>query len=171
LEKIISERTGAKMTLPEHFASEVIIELLKILPMTFVAGIVAYIAWQQHITSKQQLKAILRPPRLQVYESVKRFLVRIIQKHNVEDEDLRQFLVDTKEAPFAFHKNKGIKVLLDTIYVKAVNFQYLQKCLKNPNKFRKTREQILTEQNEEWDWLHEQNKSCDENFQKYLGFE
>ncbi len=57
------------MTSPEHFASEVIIELLKILPMTIVAGIVAYVAWQQWQINQNRLKMELFDRRYEIYES------------------------------------------------------------------------------------------------------
>jgi hypothetical protein len=56
------------MTLPEHFVAEVIIELLKILPTAIIAGIVAYVAWQQWRTNKRTLDLALFDRRLRVWE-------------------------------------------------------------------------------------------------------
>jgi len=138
--------------------------------LTIVIGaFVSFVAYQQYKVSQRQLKSSLRPARLQVYESVKQFLARIMQKGNADDEDLLWFLRATKEAPFIFFQDKAIKTFLDTIHDKACDLNHLVRCIHNPNiQPRKTSEELYEEKHEVWGWLREQNKSCDEKFQKCI---
>jgi hypothetical protein len=136
-----------------------------------IGAFVAFVAYQQYKISQRQLKASLRPARLQVYEGVKQFLALIMQKGNMEDEDYLQFLRATKEADFIFLQDKAIKTFLDTIAEKACKLRYIVECINNPNSHpKKTQDELYEEKHEVWGWLCEQNKSCDEIFQKYLGF-
>ena len=138
-------------------------------PLTAIFAV--YIACQQHKTSQRQLKASLRPARLQVYEGVKQFLALIMQKGNAEDGDLLQFLRATREAPFVFFQDKAIEVFLDTIHDKACDLSYLVMSINKPNiQPEKTQDKLFEEKHEVWGWLRKQNKSCDEKFRKYLGF-
>jgi hypothetical protein len=101
-------------------------------PITLIiAGIVAYIAWQQHIINREKLRLELFDRRFAVYNALKELLQTITRSASVSVEDLNQFKIAASDAEFLF--DDEIALYLKRVFDNAVDFNCVKKELDNPN--------------------------------------
>lgn len=98
------------MTLPENFTAEVIIEMLRILPTTIIAGIVAYVAFQQWRTNKKQgeinqnrFNLELFEKRYEVFAAFSEFVkIVLLERYKFCDEAFHSYMMDIGSFDFVF---------------------------------------------------------------------
>ena len=79
---------------------DVLIELLKVIPITIVGAITLYVAWQQWQTNQQRLRLELYDRRLRIYNEVRSFIA--VALNDMQTDNYLAFSHATREADFLF---------------------------------------------------------------------
>jgi len=131
-----------------------------------IAGVVAYIAYQQHKTNRDRLRLDLYDRRLEVFEGLMVLLSIIFQKGMCNDQERDQFQRATVEGNFLF--NKDIANYLDTIQKKALELGTIRAVLNLPG--GEKRDQTVEKERQLFDWFTDQFEVSKEKFARYLSF-
>lgn len=141
--------------------------ILQALLTPTIAGVVAYVAYQQWKTNTDKLKLDLYDRRLRVCQSTMGFLAGILQRAAVDHEDVVKFIRETAEGYFLFDKEI---------------FDYLCTLQENAGGLRETsesltglpvgeeRNKMVEKERRLIDWFVEQVGVAPEKFKKYLTF-
>jgi hypothetical protein len=138
-------------------------ELVKVLSACLtpvIAVVTAYIAWQQHKTNQNQFRWALFERRMKVFNATGELIATVLRKSRTEDDDLKQFLMATREREFLF--GSDIATYLDTVYNKAVE---LQPPVEAGN------EQAQQQRTAKVMWFKGQMEEAKKQFGKYMSFE
>jgi len=133
-----------------------------------IAGVVAYIAYQQHKTNRDKLRLDLYNKRYEVFRSLMILLARILQQGNIQYEQVKEFSRATKEVVFLF--DEGIETYLETIRKTALDLWTAEETMK-PLPVGKERSAKAAEVSELLNWFIKQHKVAVDKFGKYLKFE
>ena len=93
--------------------------------MFLTAVSAAYIAWQQHRTSKLQYRAYLFGQRMQVFLSARSFMDDVCRDASTSAQRLIQFRRETAGAEFLFGDDREVLGCLDEIYNAGVELEGL----------------------------------------------
>ena len=85
--------------------ADILIEVLKVTPVTIVGVIALYVAWQQWKTNQQRLRHELYDRRLRIYTEVRKFIS--VALNDMQVETLFEFSRATAEADFLFGPDTG----------------------------------------------------------------
>src|SRR5260221_11494917 len=88
------------------------------------------IAWQQWQTNRNQLRLALHKERFEIYNAAMQFIALVVQKGDVSQDAVKNFLVNTKRARFLF--NQKIQEYLDNLYKEAVAVYTGQVIIEHP---------------------------------------
>jgi hypothetical protein len=124
-----------------------------------IAVIATYIAWQQYMTNKNQLRLALFERRLEIFDSTGELIATVLQQGKIEDGDLMKFLRKTREDEFLF--GPDIASYLHELYGKAVDIYSLEGALDEEP--RKQRVAALK-------WFSGQGDEAKRKFGRYLAF-
>lgn len=148
------------------------VQIFSALVAPTTAGIVTYIAYQQHKVNKQKLGFELYDRRLRVYEQVKDFIWIVLHKADVTDEQLSVFRNNTIEADFLFGKDgKEITDYINElfkrgIYLRHFNKQFRREYDEKPPDYDHT--EVCDNTHKEIMWFTAQLDPAKEKFAKYL---
>ena len=96
-----------------------LVEVLSALLTPLIAVIATYIAWQQHVMNRRQLRLALFEKRMAVFNGVIKLISAVVRQARVEIDDLYGFLTDTYGYEFLF--GKEVKTYVDELYEKAAD--------------------------------------------------
>lgn len=148
---------------------EVILNIFKGLLTPIIAGVVAYIAYQQHKTNRDKLRFNLYDRRLKVFEELMVLLWVIFRKGMCNDQEREQFQRATVEGSFLF--DKDIANYLDTIHNKTLELGTIRAILKlNSLPRGDKRDQTVEKETQLFDWFMDQFEVSKEKFARYLSF-
>ncbi|MDD5203855.1 MAG: hypothetical protein PHS17_00460 [Desulfobacterales bacterium] len=148
---------------------EQMVEISKALLTPVIAGVTAYIAWQQWKTNKQKLNLERYDRRLRVYEEVRKILSIIMRDAKASMDDLLRFRTAVSEADFLF--GPEIPEYIDEIYTHGVKLgrwkdEYRDFTQQIPDGY--DHKKVVSEMHRELNWLMEQFGPAKEKFKKYL---
>jgi len=146
---------------------EGILNVFRDLLVPVIAGVVAYIAYQQHKTNRDKLRFDLYDRRLKVFEGLMDLLSVIFRKGKCNDQERDQFQRATVEGSFLF--NKDIANYLDTIHEKTLKLGAIRAALNNLPCGDK-RNQTAEKERQLFDWFTDQFEVSKEKFSRYLSF-
>ena len=146
-----------------------VVEALKALLTPVIAGVAAYIAWQQWKTNALKVKLDRYDRRLRIYEEVKRILSLIMRDANADVEELLKFRTATAEADFLF--GKEIPDYLDQIYQHGLklwqrNREYCDLYTTPPEGY--DHKLVVDDMHNQLVWLTEQFEPAKKLFRPYL---
>lgn len=147
---------------------EGILNVFRALLAPVIAGVVAYIAYQQHKTNRDKLRLDLYNKRYEVFRGLMIFITRILQQAKIELEQVGEFSRATKEAVFLF--DEGIETYLETIRKKANDLWATEETMKDLPKGDE-RSAKAAEASELLRWFVKQSCVAVDKFGKYLKFE
>lgn len=84
----------------------------------FIAFAAVFVAYQQHVTNKRQLRLALFEKRLAVYESVMKVKGLVIRNARLDLNQLFEFIQETRNYEFLF--GEDVSDYIDEIYKKGV---------------------------------------------------
>jgi hypothetical protein len=148
---------------------DVAFRILQGLLTPVIACIAVYIAYRQHITNRDRLRLDLYNKRYKIYDSLKTLLGHIAQQQNVTHEQVRVFLVETKEAVFLF--GDDIETYLDAVRGKALNLWAADTKSKSLSIKADDRIAEIEKAREIYNCLLKESNAAVEKFSKYLKFE
>ncbi len=132
-----------------------------------IAGIVAWISWSQYSVSKEKFKLDLFEKRFQVFAATRKLLTIVMQRANIEIDDLFEFRANTGEAAFLF--DTDITTYLSKIDKKVIRLHTLKEEMKSlpvGEKRSEKAEQI----SECLKWLGDQLPELKHQFGPYMKF-
>jgi len=134
-----------------------------------IAGVVAYIAYQQHKTNRGKIRFDLYDRRLRVFEGLMVLLWVIFRKGTCNDQERDQFQRATVEGSFLF--DKDIANYLDTILKKTLELGTIRAVLKhNCVPHGDKRDQTVEKERQLFNWFEHQFEVSKGKFGKYLSF-
>lgn len=145
---------------------EGILNVFRALLAPVIAGVVAYIAYQQHKTNRDKLRLDLYDRRLKVFEGLMVLLWVIFRKGTCNDQERDQFQRATVEGSFLF--DKDIANYLDTIQKKTLELGTIRAVLNLPS--GEKRDQTVEKERQLFDWFTNQFEVSKEKFARYLSF-
>ncbi|MBA7650476.1 hypothetical protein ES703_58282 [subsurface metagenome] len=145
---------------------EGILNVFRALLAPVIAGVVAYIAYQQHKTNRDKLRFDLYDRRLKVFEGLMVLLWVIFRKGTCNDQERDQFQQATVEGSFLF--DKDIANYLDTIQKKTLELGTIRAVLNLPG--GEKRDQTVEKERQLFDWFTDQFEVSKEKFARYLSF-
>jgi len=145
---------------------EGILNVFRALLAPVIAGVVAYIAYQQHKTNRDKLRFDLYDRRLKVFEGLMVLLWVIFRKGTCNDQERDQFQRATVEGSFLFEKD--IANYLDMIYEKTLKMGAIRAVLNLPS--GEKRDQTVEKERQLFDWFMDQFEVSKEKFSRYLSF-
>jgi len=148
---------------------EGILNVFRALLAPVIAGVVAYIAWQQHKTNRDKLRLDLYDKRLKVFHSLMNLLGFIARDGDCSHSRLGQYCAEIGESRFLFAED--ITNYLEEIFTEAGKLHRLEQEIKQISAFSQARkESILNKRAKVFDWLTGQIKESQTRFEKYLNF-
>ena len=149
---------------------EGILNVFRALLAPVIAGVVAYIAYQQHKVNRDRLRLGLYDKRFKVFRGLIDLLGYIVTRGDVTNEELSHFYTATNEKEFLF--NDDILGYLEEFQDKAKKLQWLQEKIKNPLLAPpgEAREKVFEERKEVFNWLTAQFEVSRNKFGKDLSF-
>ena len=146
-----------------------ILDISKGLLTPIIAGVVAYIAYQQHKTNRDKLRFELYDKRLKVFHSLENFLGDISREGDCTHGRMGQYCAEIGESRFLF--DKDITDYLEKIYTEAGNLHDLEHEIKHIDILSKEKkESIINKREDVFHRLTGQIKESQTRFEKYLGF-
>ena len=134
-----------------------------------IAVITVYIAYRQYSISKRTIKLELYEKRYNVFRALKKLLLVIYSKGNIEQSDLFEFLNGTDESPFLY--DSDINEYLKEIFEKAIELQdYNEQLDGNELQIGDERSTVSLKTKELKLWFHKQNNISINKFKTYLDF-
>jgi hypothetical protein len=131
-----------------------------------IAFIAVIIASQQWFTNRNQLKNQLFDRRIEIYQSITRFISEILVGDSVHEEEERtRFLRATKDAYFLF--DEDIKTFVEEIRLKTNELRSYSRELRG-NITEEDRKVNIQKQRELHYWLENTLKTIEPRFVKYL---
>jgi hypothetical protein len=131
-----------------------------------IALIAVIIASQQWFTNRNQLKNQLFDRRIEIYQSITRFISEILVGDPAHEEEERaRFLRTTKDAYFLF--GEDIKIFIEEIRLKSNEMRSYSRELRG-NITQEDRKVNIQKQCELHDWLENSLKTIEPRFVKYL---
>jgi hypothetical protein len=124
-----------------------------------IALLVAYIAWQQQKTSKNQFRLALFERRLKVFNSTGELIATVLRRGKVANDELVNFLYDTRENEFLF--GPDIAAYLHELYGKASDVYSLEGA---------TDEESKKQRIEALKWFSGQGDEAKKRFGIYMAF-
>ena len=123
-----------------------------------IGAIAVYIAYQQHVTNRRQLRLALFDRRLRVFNSTASLIAGILQRGRVEHNDLFAFLRETRECDFLF--GPDIAEYIKLVYEKGlrVHAEFV------------ARDHDLQDRVELMNWFSGQMEEAKKKFGKYMAF-
>jgi hypothetical protein len=138
---------------------------------TFViAGIVAYIAWQQHKTSRDTLRLQLFEKRYEIYATLMNFMSRIVADAEPSVEDIMLLKAKTSDARFLF--DDDVCQHITDAFEKAWDIRRAQRKLSGPAPTTdEQRDALIDEEAKLLGWFNKQVQQTQEKFDPYLKFD
>jgi uncharacterized tellurite resistance protein B-like protein len=134
---------------------------------SIIALIAVIIASQQWFTNRNQLKNQLFDRRIEIYQSITRFISEMLVGDPAHEEEERtRFLRATKDAYFLF--DEDIKTLVEEIRLKTNELRSYSRELQSSNITEEERKVNIQKQRELHDWLENTLKTIEPRFIKYL---
>lgn len=134
-----------------------------------IAGIAAYIAWQQWKTNQQKLNLDRYERRLKIYQEVRQILGRVLGARKATSNELVAFITAVSEADFLF--DADVPAYIDEIYRRGLNLwswseQYRDDTQDIPEGYDHAK--VVAEMHKELEWFASQPKPAKDLFNKYL---
>ena len=149
--------TGCTITLVDYFSA---------IAPSIIAAIAVVIASQQWFTNRNQLKNQLFDRRIEVYQSITRFIAHVLTGDPADEEKERiRFLRTTKDAYYLF--GNDIKLFVEEIRSKTNELRSLTRELQGSIS-EEDRKQNIEAQRGLNNWLDSSLKSIEPRFVKYL---
>jgi hypothetical protein len=126
-----------------------------------IAVVTIYIACQQHKIEKNKFKLALYEKRYAFYLTVMEYISQIVQAGDASNEEIMQFLRNTKET-FLF--NDEIKKLCEQVYHQSNELHYLEKSINTTGDNQK----LVEKRGAIFDWFVKQLASAPKVFERYL---
>jgi hypothetical protein len=152
------------------------IEILNGLMTLFIAGFVAYIAYQQYLLNKkladldlQKIKFELYEKRYRIFSETKKILHKIVQDSKIDLIELRDFRFVTNDRLFLF--DDDIIGFIDQIRSNAIELNHLTEDVKDLSRFpvgSYDREQKVNRDSELTHWFSNEYENVESRFLKYL---
>ena len=134
-----------------------------------IAVIAAYIAWQQHKTSRDTLKLNLYDRRLKVYRGLMDLFAAVLEDNDNEPPNLGKYYADTSEKKFLF--DDKIIAFMNEVREKAVKLrQVKRKLTRRPGPEEKELDQLCEQDHELLTWFSDELEQLPGRFEKPLGF-
>jgi hypothetical protein len=124
-----------------------------------IAGIVAYIAWQQYQVNHRQHRLALFKHRIQVFNATMALIATVLQQPQVEYDRLFAFVRETREHEFLFGPEIG--EYINDLFKKGAEL-HARLMVADQTNFEKRTELL--------EWFAGQSKTAGEKFRKYLDF-
>ena len=145
-------------------------EIIYISGTLIIGGIVAYVAVQQHKTSRDNYRLNLYDRRFSVYEGAKNFISHVVQKADVGNAELLEFQRVTHEAVFMF--DNDIFEYLKLLYDNGVELDFLKATLDDSGLTdSEKRAKIIHKRGELIKWFNSQFKELRTNMYPYMKFQ
>ncbi len=138
---------------------EKVVRVFSALLTPAIALLVAYIAWQQHKTSKNQFRLALFERRLKVFNSTGELIGTVLRRGAVTNDDLMNFLYGTRENEFLF--GPDIAAYLHELYGNASDVNSLEGAIDQES--RQQRRAALK-------WFSGQGDEAKRKFGTYMAF-
>lgn len=146
-----------------------LIELFTAALSPIIAIAVTLIAYRQFKIENDKLKLDLYEKRFKVYQAIIELLSIIFSKDDISLEEIVQFSIKTNESRFLFERE--IPDHIETIRIKAIGLRQLEYKIKQKTNFETSEMQKKVEEsNNLKDWFHDQFKTTNNLFEKYLSF-
>jgi hypothetical protein len=136
-----------------------VVSVFSALLTPMIAAIAVYIAFQQYVTNRRQLRLALFERRLKVFESASELIATVLSRGKVGNNDLFKFLQETRENEFLF--GADIAAYLHELYGKASDVYALEGA--TDDEPRKQRIATLL-------WFSGQGDKVKKKFGKYMAF-
>ncbi len=124
-----------------------------------IAGVTAYIAWQQYKNNKNQFRLALLDRRSKVFNATGELIATVLSEGKVANRDLTKFLWETRETEFLF--GSDIAAYLHELYGKAAEIYGLENAVDEEP--RKQRVRALM-------WFSGQGDEAKKKFGEYMAF-
>jgi hypothetical protein len=121
-----------------------------------IGAIAVYIAYQQHVTNRRQLRLALFDKRLKVFNSTAKLIARALQSGRLPEDELLTFLSETRESNFLF--GADIEEYITEVYGRAVDV-HAAALGNDPQRWK---ERML--------WFSGQMEEARKKFGKYMAF-
>lgn len=134
-----------------------------------IAAFVAYIAWKQYLTAKLKLTLDLFDRRYKVWRALEDFLLVLIRRADVSDDDFRRFVMDTGDAAFLFPED--VPEYLQLVRERAAQLQYWKREYRSAYEAKSDdydHRSVVDGIHKELTWLTGQIEPAREHFKKYL---
>ncbi|MDP3119648.1 MAG: hypothetical protein Q8N01_04465 [Sulfuricurvum sp.] len=139
--------------------------------LTFVLTIFGmYITYQQYKINHYKIQLDLYEKRYKVVQGYKSAIASLVKHGNLTQDELRDFIISTKEATYLFDKN--IIMHLDEVYKKFLDIQFYKTELKENSELEQSqRSEYANNSAEILKYFYKLLKETDEKyFKKYLDF-
>jgi tRNA A-37 threonylcarbamoyl transferase component Bud32 len=138
---------------------EKLVRVVSALLVPVIAGVTAYIAWQQSKNNKNQFRLALMERRSKVFNATGELIATILRQARINNDDLAKFLWETRETEFLF--GSGIAKYLHELYEKAVDVYSLENAVDEQP--RRQRVDALR-------WFSGQGDESKKKFGEYMAF-
>ncbi|MEM8653783.1 MAG: hypothetical protein AAGF36_03490 [Pseudomonadota bacterium] len=142
-------------------------EYLKALAPALIALFVAYIAYQQWLVNRSNLKEKLFDRRFEIFKGTQRFLSHILRDAKVSDDQLFEFFDVVQRSRFMF--DKEIHLYLVEVRKRALKLQTYQAELLELEAGT-DRKNIVHMKYEQLKWLTDQGPKIFDIFAPYMSF-
>ena len=135
-----------------------------------IAIFVAYIGYQQYKINHYKIQLDLYEKRYKIVQGYKNAIANLLRNGNLTEEELREFLITTKEAVYLF--DDDISKHLDEVYEKFVNMQLYKSQLKENRELEQSlRREYANNSADTLKYFNRLLKESDKKyFKKYLDF-
>jgi len=132
-------------------------------PLIGVIGAVVLI--NQYRLQRFRWRLALYDKRYPVYLATKEFLIGIMARHNVSNDELYNFLRNSKDKEFLF--GKDVKEYLEQLYLKGLDLQTVEKEV-DQHPVGDERTNLVHQSSVIFKWFRGQYESVDKVFGEYL---
>ena len=131
-----------------------------------IAGIVAYIAYQQSRTNVHKLKLDLFEKRFATFKTIRDTVGSIVSNGRIEPEPLFKFWIKSSDARFLFGKKIGM--LVKEVYDRAIKLQQAIQMSGTVIEPGPEREKVVEEMGAQLKWFRKLAEGIADKFEKYL---
>ncbi len=147
------------------------IDILKLVVGAVIAGLAAYIAYQQFQVARTKLRLDLYEKRYKVYTALQQFILKALQKVKVKEEDFFILHAEIAEAKFLF--GPDVVDYITLVRRKVSTYQGLRDRMYGgePLEVGDARNKVVAEEAAIYKWLdQQQTDGAPEVFKPYLDF-
>lgn len=134
---------------------------------------VALLAREQNHLARTQAKIDAQERRLALFDTIMTFLAHITMRGTTDSEELRSMIRGARHAQFLFPKKAKIRELVDELYQKGLDLEYLEKDIDNlrSSEPEESRRDKIQKSSELKKWFSAKRPEIEAQFRPYLAIE